>query len=116
MRRPLRILRRTLAATLAVSALATVPALAAKDASDYAWVAKIDCGSGTVKVGSGQDIWSPLVAIKSGKKYRPVAWDLKAGDKVIRERKPGWRKRKRMKCTYVDKAAKGTVTVLKRTS
>jgi hypothetical protein len=98
-------------ATLAVTALLAAP-VAAKP--KYPWNAKINCGAGTIKVGSGNDIWSPLVAIKTGHKYRPVAWDLKAGDKVIRERKPGTGKRKTMKCTYVDQSAQGTVTVLKR--
>src|SRR4051794_40352767 len=114
MHHALRTARRTALAALAASALAATPALAAKDASDYSWVATIDCGSGPVKVGSGDDIWSPLVALKFGRKYLPVAWNLKAGDKVIRERKPGSRKRRTVKCSYVDKAAKGTVTVLKR--
>jgi hypothetical protein len=102
-------------AALAASALAAGPA-AAQDSSGYSWIAKINCGNGTVKVGSGNDMWSPLVALKGGRKYHPVAWNIKAGDKVIRERKPGSGKRKTMKCTYRDQAAKGTVTVLKRTT
>jgi hypothetical protein len=111
-----RTLRSAAVAGLTASALLVVPAAAKpKQAKPkYPWNAKIDCGAGTIKVGSGNDIWSPLVASRTGHKYRPVGWDLKAGSKLIHERKPGTGKRKTMKCSYVDKSAKGTVIVIKR--
>jgi hypothetical protein len=111
-----RTLRTGLAGALAVTALAAMPAGAAEDPADYSWIATIRCGHGPIKVGSGDDMWAPLVALKSGRKYRPVAWNLKAGDKVIRERKSGTGKRRTMKCRYRDDVAHGTVTVLKRTT
>jgi hypothetical protein len=114
MHHPTRTARATAVAALAASVLAATPALAADGAGEPTWLATLNCGSGSVNVSSGDDIWSPLVALESGRKYRPVAWNLKAGDKVIRERKPGSRKRRTVKCSYADQAAKGTVTVLKR--
>lgn len=109
---PIRTISATAVATLAATALVALPAAAT--AKQYPWNATIDCGAGPVKVGSGNDIWSPLVDIETGHKYRPVAWRLKAGDKVIRARKPGKRTHKTMKCSYEDQSASGTVTVLRR--
>jgi hypothetical protein len=111
-----RTLRAVCATTLAATALAATPAGAAEDPADYSWIATINCGSGPVRVGSSDDMWAPLVALKTGRRYRPVAWNLKAGDKVIRERKPGTANRRTVKCSYRDDVARGTVKVLKRAS
>ena len=111
----IRTLRLSAVAAIATAAVAAAPAAATQDSSAAPWVATLDCGKGPVKVTSGNDMWSPLVAVRSGRKYYPVAWNVRAGGKTVRARKPGSRKRRTMKCSYADQAAKGTVTVLKRT-
>ena len=122
-----KLLATMMAATLLL-ALAATPALAhgrghghahyhhAKQASDYAYVATIDCGRGDVTVYSDEDLYAPLVDLDHHRTYLPIAWDVEVnGETVLQDEKPGVSKRlKRLakKCSYTDGVATGTVTVL----
>ena len=77
----------------------------------YTYTATIDCGPGPVKVKSTDDMFAPLVDAVTGRKYQPVAWDVVAGDKRIKERRPGRRRTPTVDCSYADSVAVGTVTV-----
>lgn len=121
-----------LLATLLVSmltlALGAAPALAhghghgrahyrhAKQASDYAYVATIDCGRGDVTVYSDEDLYAPLVDLDHHRTYLPIAWDVEVdGQTVLQDEKPHVPKvlkRLAKKCSYTDGVATGTVTVL----
>jgi hypothetical protein len=99
---------------IAVAALAPAAApAAAKKAPEDSYPAVIDCGSGPVNVVSGADLWSPLVDVDSGKKYKPVAWDVSVGSFSVSETKKGEPKKHAVECSYDDGEAKGTVTVKK---
>ena len=107
-----KLLTAALAATLAL-ALCAGPA-AAKPSREYAYYATIDCGSGSTEVGSGEDLYSPLVDLASGKRYKPLAWDVSVGDTHIQDVKPGAKFTKHsVECSYTDGVATGTVTVAK---
>jgi hypothetical protein len=109
-------LRTLLAAAMATAlavALLAGPASAKTPKAPYTYFATIDCGSGPVEVGSWDDLWAPLVDVKTGKKYRPVAWDVAVGELVIREYKDGEPKKRAVDCSYSDGVATGTVTVRK---
>ena len=100
-----------MAATVALALLAS-PASAKRPAKDFTYTATIDCGSGPVEVASTDDMFAPLVDLVSGKRYRPVAWDVVVGDQVIQETKNGREpKRRAVECSYSDGVAAGTVTV-----
>ena len=74
-------------------------------------VATIDCGAGPVQVGSTDDLYAPLVDLKTGREYEPVAWSVKVGDNLFEDALPGASMRHTMKCSYDDGMAVGTVTV-----
>jgi hypothetical protein len=100
--------------SLAVLALAAGPAAAKKPrAAAFTYFATINCGAGPVEVGSGDDLWSPLVDLRSGKVYKPVAWHVSVGDSVLAENKDGEPKKHAVVCSYTDGVATGTVTVKK---
>jgi hypothetical protein len=107
--------RKLLAAgAVAVVSLALVAGPAsAKKPRDYAYFATIDCGSGPVRVGSGEDLWAPLVDLASGKKYKPVAWNVTVGEFVLQETKNDAPRKHAVDCSYSDGVATGTVTVKK---
>jgi hypothetical protein len=108
-----KLLPASLAAILALALLAG-PAAAAKPAESYEYYATIDCGSGPIEVGSGEDLFSPLVDLSSGKRYKPIAWDVAVGDARIQEVKPHAKLKKHsVECSYTDGVATGTVTVAK---
>jgi hypothetical protein len=99
----------------AVAALALVllagsapRALASKQ---HTYTATIDCGEGPVVVDSTDDMFAPLVDRATGRKYRPVKWQVKVGKKTIRATKPGWHGGPTVRCSYDDGQAVGTVTV-----
>jgi hypothetical protein len=100
-------------ATAAVLALALFagPAAAKTPKGPYTYFATIDCGSGSVEIGSWDDLWAPLVDLDSGKKYKPVAWHVAVGELVIDETKKGEPKKHAVDCSYSDGVATGTVTV-----
>ena len=88
----------------------------AKQASDYAYVATINCGRGDVTVYSDEDLYAPLVDLDHHRTYFPIAWDVEVdGQTVLQDEKPkvpkGLKKLAR-KCSYTDGVATGTVTVL----
>jgi hypothetical protein len=79
----------------------------------YTYTATIDCGSGPVEVGSTDELFAPLVDLASGTKYKPVAWNVAVGDRVIQATKQGEPKKHAVDCSYTDGVATGTVTVKK---
>jgi hypothetical protein len=83
----------------------------APDPADFSFIATIDCGSGPVQVGSTDDLYAPLVDLKSGREYEPVAWSVQVGDNLFEDVLPGASMRNTMKCSYDDGQAVGTVTV-----
>ena len=120
----------TFLVTMLALALGAAPALAhghghghgrahyrhAKQASDYAYVATIDCGRGDVTVYSDEDLYAPLVDLDHHRTYLPIAWDVEVdGQTVLQDEKPHvpkLLKRLAKKCSYTDGVATGTVTVL----
>jgi hypothetical protein len=105
-------IRRLVAAgTVALALGLFVSPASAKPA--YTYYATIDCGSGPVEVGSWDDLWAPLVDLKTGRKFKPVAWHVAVGDTVIDETKKGEPKKHAVDCSYDDGVATGTVTVKK---
>jgi hypothetical protein len=106
---------RLIAALVAVVALgvavAAAPAGAASQkAKPKVYTAQLNCGHGTVTVVSGQDLFAPLVQRRTGKRFYPVAWDVKAHGHKVKERKKGFHGRS-VKCHYDDGIAVGTVRV-----
>ena len=87
-----------------------------KQASDYAYVATIDCGRGDVTVYSDEDLYAPLVDLEHHRTYLPIAWDVEVdGQTVLQDEKPHVPKalkRIAKTCSYTDGVATGTVTVL----
>lgn len=49
----------------------------------------------------------------SGKKYKPVAWNVAVGDRVIQATRQGEPKQHAVECSYTDGVATGIVTVKK---
>ena len=91
----------TFLVTMLALALGAAPALAhghghgrahyrhAKQASDYAYVATIDCGRGDVTVYSDEDLYAPLVDLDHHRTYLPIAWDVEVnGQTVLQDEKP----------------------------
>jgi hypothetical protein len=97
--------------SLAGTALAKPKPKHDKDKPVYTYTATIDCGPGPVTVKSTDDMFAPLLDPDTGRKYQPVAWDVRVGERRIKERKPGWRKKRTVDCSYTDGEATGTVTV-----
>jgi hypothetical protein len=108
---------RRLATTTAVAAaalsLTAGPALAKSPKASYSYVATIDCGAGQVQVGSGDDLWAPLVDLETGKAYQPVAWHVSVDGMAIDATTKGANKKHAVDCSYSDGVATGTVTVKK---
>ena len=106
--------------TMLVLAVGAAPSLAHsrhyKPASDYPYVATIDCGDGPVTVYSGEDLYAPLVDLDHSRSYAPIASDVSIdGTTVLQDEKPGvprGLKRRAHDCSYSDGVAEGTVTVL----
>jgi hypothetical protein len=97
---------------LAGTALAKPKPKSDKDTKPvYTYTATIDCGPGPVTVKSTDDMFAPLLDPDTGRKYQPVAWDVRVGERRIKERKPGRRKKPTVDCSYTDGEATGTVTV-----
>ena len=107
-----------IAVVTAVLSLALAGTASAKqsppDPADFSFLATIDCGSGPVQIGSTEEIYAPLVDLKTGRKYDPVAWDVSGGDFHFVDSLEGVTKRNSVECSYVDEWVSGTVTV-KRT-
>jgi hypothetical protein len=103
---------RLLAGLVAIASLVVIVDPAS--AKQHTYTATIDCGSGSVVVTSGVDLFAPLVDQETGRRYYPVAWDVKAHGKVVRRKKHGHH-RATVECSYDDGTAVGTVTVERRT-
>jgi hypothetical protein len=105
-----------IAVVTAVLSLALAGTASAKqslpDPADFSFIATIDCGSGgPVQVGSTDDIYAPLVDLRSGREYEPVAWDVSFGDFHFVDTLEGVTKRNSIECSYVDEWVSGTVTL-----
>lgn len=92
--------------------MAAVPATAKQKPKPQVYTAKLDCGSGTVTVASGADLFAPLVQRKTGRRYYPVYWHVTAHGHVIKQTKPGGWHGHSVKCSYNDGIAVGSVRVL----
>jgi hypothetical protein len=98
--------------TAALVALTLAAPASAKQAPrhEFTRVAAIDCGDGPVKVGSTNALWAPLVDLRTGEKYKPVAFSVSGeGFSVdVSKRNVG---QDAATCSYDDGEAAGTVTV-----
>jgi hypothetical protein len=101
------------AAVLALTLLAA-PASAKKapNADAFSYIATIDCGSGPLQVGSTDDMWAPLVDLRTGKKYTPIAWKV-SGEGFSVDVAVAAPKKHSAECGYDDGVATGTVTLKK---
>jgi hypothetical protein len=110
-------MRKLLAAGMAAMTVFTVTARAAEakpaNTSAYTYTATIDCGAGPVIVGSTDDMFAPLVDLRSGKQYKPVAWDVVVGDRSIQASNGKKAPKHAVDCSYDDGVAVGVVTVKK---
>jgi hypothetical protein len=110
-------MRKLLTAGMAAMLVLTLSATAASakpKTTAYAYTATIDCGRGSVTVGSTDDLFAPLVDLRSGKRYQPVAWDVVVDGRAIQAVKPGPAPKRPVACSYDDGVAVGTVFVKKR--
>lgn len=101
--------------TAAVVALALLaaPASAKRPAErSFDYYAQLDCGSGVMEVGSGSDLWSTFVDLETGRKYKPIAWNVSGEGFAVVETKSEPKKHS-VVCSYDDGVASGTVTVKK---
>lgn len=108
-------MRTQLAAGMAAMTLLGLIATAASATpakAPFSYTATIDCGSGPRTVGSTDDLFAPLVDLDSGRKYRPVAWDVVVDGQSIHADRPG-RPKHAVACSYDDGVAVGTVTIKK---
>ena len=92
---------------------AGAPAASAKPKTDYSYIATIDCGSGPMTVGSTDDLFAPLVDLSTGRRYRPLAWDVAVGSESIQVTSGKHIPKHAVDCSYDDGVATGTVTVRK---
>jgi hypothetical protein len=108
-------MRKLLAAGMAATTLLGLGATAAsaKPAKAYAYTATIDCGAGPRTVGSTDDLFAPLVDLRTGQKYQPLAWDVVVDGRSIQATRPGKPTKHAVDCSYDDGVAVGTVTVKK---
>ena len=109
-------MRKLFAAGMAATALlgATAGTATAKSTKGpFTYTATIDCGSGPVVVGSTDDLFAPLVDLRTGRKYTPLAWDVAVGDRHIVESSGAKIGKHSVDCSYDDGIAVGTVTVKK---
>ena len=111
-----------IALVTAVLTLALAGTAAAKhsapDPAGFSFLATIDCGKRAVQVGSTDDIYAPLVDLKTGRSYEPVAWDVAFGEFRFVETKEGFTvtKRNAVVCSYVDEWVSGTVTLERKSA
>ena len=110
-------MRKLLAAGMAAATLLTLGASSASakpaKATAYSYTATIDCGSGPVVVGSTDDLFAPLVDLRSGKKYKPIAWSVVVDGRTIEASLGTKTPKHAVDCSYDDGVATGTVTVKK---
>jgi hypothetical protein len=100
-----------LAVALSLALAGPATAKSQPDPADFSFLATIDCGRGPIEVGSTDDLYAPLVNLRSGREYQPVAWSVKIGDFLFEDALPGASLRHTLKCSYDDGVAKGTVTI-----
>ena len=103
-----------LSALLCMAILAAPASAKKHSASDFDYIATIDCGHGQpMVVGSGMDTAAPLIDLKTGRRFLPVEWHLtfdgSSYDEVVTTSAEG----RRMACAYDDGYATGTLIVVK---
>ena len=100
-------------AAVVALALSAAPASAKQPPKGpFDYYAQLDCGSGVMEVGSGSDLWSTFVDLETGRKYKPIAWDVSGEGFVVKETRSEPKKHS-VVCAYDDGVATGTVTVKK---
>ena len=109
--KPIRNLIAVTAVVAAFLSLAAGPAVAKHKGQEFSYYATIDCGRGPIQVGSGEDLWSPLVDLKTGRAANPVAWDVTFPGGSLAETKEGASAKRTVVCSYTDGVATGTVTL-----
>jgi hypothetical protein len=98
----------------AVLSLALAVPAAAKgkpNPADFSFLATIDCGKGPIQVGSTDDLYAPLVDLRNGREYQPVAWSVMVGDFLFEDVLAGASLHRTLRCSYDDGVAKGTVRI-----
>jgi hypothetical protein len=100
------------AALLSV-ALSAGPAAAKKAPEGDLFPATIDCGDGPVDVVSTADIFAPLVDVETGKKYKPLHWEIVFDGETLTFDSGKKIGKHAVGCAYDDGMAVGTVTVKK---
>ena len=101
------------AAVAAVIAFTTLVAPAsAKKAADE-WPASLDCYGKAVAVTSGSNMFAPLVEVRSGKRYKPVAWDVVVVEdgRRVQQSKKRAEATPTVTCAYDDGTAVGSVKI-----
>ena len=96
-------------ATLGTAALVALTLAAPASAKQPQRVATIDCGDGPRKVGSTNALWAPLVDLRTGEKYKPLAWTVSGEGFAVEVSKNNVKGGE--DCSYDDGEATGTVTV-----
>ena len=100
----------TLGTAAVVALILAAPASAKQPPHhDFARVATIDCGDGARKVGSTNALWAPLVDLRTGEKYKPLAWKVSGEGFAVDVSKNA--EQDAVVCDYDDGEATGTVTV-----
>ena len=97
------------AAVVALTLFAAPASATTPPKRQFARTAVLDCGSGPFEVGGNDALWSTLTALRSGQRYKPVAWDV-SGDGFAFSASKNQTK-DAVVCDYDDGEAKGTVTV-----
>ena len=102
-------------ATLLCFALIAAPASAKPKppAASYDVIATIDCGKKPMVVGSGNDLWAPLVDLKTGRQFLPVAFNVVFEGEAIDLVNPDPPRGRQVVCSYEDPDVTGTVTLVK---
>jgi hypothetical protein len=99
------------AAVVALALLAAPASATAPGKQQFSRTAVLDCGSGPFQAGANDALWSPLVDLRSGQQYKPVAWDVAGEGFAVSVSKN--QTKDSVVCSYDDGEASGTVTVRK---
>ena len=100
------------AAALSLALAGPAAAHGRPDPADFSFLATIDCGKRPIEVGSTDDLYAPLVDLRNGREYQPVAWKVMVGDFLFEDVMPGASLERTILCSYDDGVAEGTVRIL----
>jgi hypothetical protein len=99
------------AAVVALALLAVPASAATPPKHQFSRTAVLDCGSGPFRAGANDALWSPLVDLRTGQQYKPVAWTVSGEGFAVAVSKN--QTKDSTDCSYDDGEASGTVTVRK---